>query len=197
MMPTDPVLLTAIAQTIIALAALIASISVPVVLYRGQKRRERLELIRALREMWVSIDAALIHDDRLLRIADEFLDPDSRTLSPDQRAKKWLGYMTLNVVFMDYLCAKHGVHERDAMVSLKAHLSRLLRDPDIFALTQSSAAYEPGFRTLCRTIHDSLPKASTPTTPTSPDASMTAAQPATLVPARAALAHAPDAAPNA
>lgn len=156
----DPITLQTVsgmAQAVIALAALIASIAIPFVMYQGQRRRETVEFIRSVREM-LTVDATALENPELLDIADQSLAPESRTRSQAERKKSWLGLMVLNIVYMDFRGAKQGFHAEAALQTLEMALRTMLRDDEMYQLTQSPAANDKAFREFCRGIRDAIVK---------------------------------------
>lgn len=156
-------LISTIAQIVIALAALVASITIPLRIRSAQRQRETIDLIHAVRSMWVSIDSVVLQNDELIEIADSILDPRGKPASVRERKKKWIALMVLNAVYMDYLGASKGFHSRDGMRAVRKFLERLLVDDALFALTQKGGAYEDGFCDLCSEVRDSV--AATKTSP--------------------------------
>ena len=57
----DPVVI----QALTAVAALVASITVPTALYLVQRSRESLQYSRAVAEMWMAVDIAVLQNQEL------------------------------------------------------------------------------------------------------------------------------------
>jgi hypothetical protein len=143
-------ILNAVTQTLITLSGLIASIAIPIVIYRGQKRRETLEFILAIRNMWVSIDTIVLQNPGFLEIADSFLDPKGEKKSIKERKKTWLSLMVLNAIYMDYLGIKNGFHTKTALQAISYSLENYVIDDEFYSLTQNLGAYDNDFRALCK-----------------------------------------------
>lgn len=156
MKPDEVVTLTAIAQVILAVAALIGSIAVSLFVYYGTKQTSRLEYDRAIREWWNALDQIALSSDDMLTIADQLMDPASYSQSTEQRRRKWFAFIVLNALASTYIGAKLGLvrSTEDSVGIIKHHLRRLLVSDDIFSLSQ--AGYEPDFMALCRQVRDEL-----------------------------------------
>jgi hypothetical protein len=126
----------------------IASILIPIILYRSQKQKATLDYIKSGRDSWIQIDLALIGKPDLLRHADSILAPGSEHLSDEQREKIWLSLMILNVAFSDFIGLKYGYHEREEKKTLVKFISNLMQDETTYNLSQN--AYNEAFRALCR-----------------------------------------------
>ena len=142
--------MSSIAQTVIALAALIASIAIPLVLHRAQRRREALEFIHAVRSMWVSIDTIVLQRDELLQVAEAIPEAGAEPTGVARHQERWLSLMFLNAFYMDYLGATHGFHPEQALETLRQVLKSYVANERFYALTQYPGAYDPGFREFCR-----------------------------------------------
>ena len=148
-------MMSSVAQSVIALAALIASIAIPLIIYKAQKRRETLEFIHAVRTMWISIDTTVLQRDELMEIADSILEPHVPNRDLKERQRSWIALMILNAVYMDYLGAKNGFHSKMALSGLSAFLKDFLINDAVFQKTQSEA-YDAGFRQFCREVKQSI-----------------------------------------
>jgi hypothetical protein len=158
-------LISVIAQTTIAVLALVASIAIPLRIRNAQRRRETLDFIHAVRSMWISIDSVVLQDDELLQIADSVLAPDTGALTVAERKKNWISLMVLNAIYMDYLGAINGFHSKQALETLRHSLGTLLADERFYQLTQSRGAYEDGFRLLCQDVRKAHTVPGTPLNP--------------------------------
>src|SRR5262245_56919353 len=99
MMSTDQIqAYSAIAQTVIAFLSVILSGAVAYLVYRGTKVIAALEHSRALKEAWMTFDAAALANDDLLVAADELMDLGTRGDALALRRKRWLGFMVLNIL---------------------------------------------------------------------------------------------------
>lgn len=132
-----------------SLLTAIASILIPIILYRSQKQKATLDYIKSGRDSWIQIDLALIGRPSLLRQADRILSPDSEQLSDEEREKIWLALMILNVAFSDFIGLKYGYHEREERKTLLGFIRNLMKDETTYNLSQN--AYNEAFRAACRT----------------------------------------------
>lgn len=152
------------AQTVIAAAALISSIAIPLILYQGQKRRETLEFIQAVRSMWVSIDTVVLQSDDLIEAADAIIAPGAQAFSVQERRQTWMAMLILNAVYMDYLGAINGFHPKlgvifwsrsKALEPIRELLKTYVQGDLFYELSQSVVAYDKEFRDLCREMRKS------------------------------------------
>ncbi|MBS3896358.1 hypothetical protein [Silanimonas sp.] len=155
-------LISVVAQTMIAVLALVASIAIPLRIRNAQRRRETLDFIHAVRTMWISIDSVVVQDDELLKIADSVLAPGSEALTPAERKKNWISLMVLNAIYMDYLGVINGFHSKQGLKMVRHSLRTLLVDDGFYHLTQSRA-YDDGFRELCQEVRKALTVTGAPT----------------------------------
>ena len=129
------------------LAALVAGIVIPIILYRSQKQKATLDYIKAGRDSWIQIDLALIGSPALLRQADSILAPGSKAVSDEERQKTWIALMILNVAFTDFIGLKYGYHEQEEKETLNNFIKTLMRDELTYKLSQQ--AYNRAFRETC------------------------------------------------
>jgi hypothetical protein len=146
MTPETVQLWSTVAQVALSFAALIASVAIPLVIYYGQRRLARLEYIRSMRDSWLTIDTAVIHDERLMKLADEVNDPSAGELSADDRTRKWFGYMFMNIAFADFLGSQYRLNYKGALTQVRSGLKNLLRCSAVRSIVE---AYPPDFRALC------------------------------------------------
>ena len=139
---------------IASLLPAIASILIPVILYRSQKQKATLDYIKSGRDSWIQIDLALLGKPALLRHADTILSPGSEHLSDEEREKIWLGLMILNVAFSDFIGLKYGYHEREEKKTLVGFIRNLMKDETTYNLSQN--AYNEAFRALCREAREEV-----------------------------------------
>lgn len=130
------------------LATGMASIVIPIILYRTQKQKATLDYVKSGRDSWIQIDLSLMGNPHLLRQADSILAPDTGDLSDEQRQKTWMALMILNVAFSDFLGLKYGYHEQDEKGMLDTFIRTLMRDELTYRLSQQ--AYNEAFRAACR-----------------------------------------------
>ncbi len=139
------------AQVVVSLASVASSIVLSVVAVVAGRRLARYEQHRVMRQGWVELDALALSDPNLLVIAESVMNPGG-TGSVESLQKKWFAYIALNNLATDYAFARHG-HAADpgyVLALTEYHLSRLMLDDDVFALTQDG--YEAEFAKLCRDI---------------------------------------------
>lgn len=141
-------LIMEITSFIASLLTGIASILIPIILYRSQKQKATLDYIKSGRDSWIQIDLALIGRPALLRQADSILSPGSEHISDAEREKIWLALMILNVAFSDFIGLKYGYHEREEKKVLHGFIRNLMQDETTFSLSQN--AYNEAFRAACR-----------------------------------------------
>ena len=158
MKPDEISAIAAVAQAVLALAALIGSIAISVFVYSGSKRIARMEYERSVREAWNNLDAVALSSDEMLKIADQMMDPLSAARSLEERRRRWFAYLVLNALASSYVGAQQGLTKspKGTLDICEHHLNRLLLDKDIFELTQQG--YEGEFMALCRVIHKKLQK---------------------------------------
>lgn len=149
---------SSVAQAVIALAALIASIAIPYVVHQAQRRRESLEFIHAVRSMWISIDAIVLQRDELLQIAESIPNPTTELTGVARQQERWISLMFLNAFYLDYLGATKGFHSEEALQVLRQPLKNYVANDRFYALTQDPGAYDPGFREFCRGAKSSAVK---------------------------------------
>ncbi|CAD5107492.1 hypothetical protein [Zestomonas carbonaria] len=143
----------------------IASVVIPVILYRSQKQKATLDYIKAGRDSWIQIDLGLLDKPDLLRQAESILSSGSEPPSDEEIQRKWLALMILNVAFSDFIGLKYGYHELEERDKLFNMIKSLMADEDIYRLSQQ--AYNEEFRKECRKAREEAtgaPAASIPET---------------------------------
>lgn len=143
----DPVVI----QALTAVAALVASITVPTALYLVQRSRESLQYSRAVAEMWMAVDIAVLQNQELLSLSSFLVETKDAKPSMTDLRKAWLGYMVLNTVYMEHLGDRRRLwwwQQRRADGPLRV----VLRDDDVYRLSQSDNAYDKKFRKVCKKI---------------------------------------------
>lgn len=146
----------------------LASILIPIILYRAQKQKATLDYIKSGRDSWIQIDLALLNQPQLLRQADAVLAPHTSDISDEERQKTWISLMILNVAFSDFIGLKYGYHELEEKQMLYNLIATLMQDELTYKLSQN--AYNEAFRSACRdartkilaTTSEALPSSGNP-----------------------------------
>src|SRR4051794_19065344 len=119
-----------VAQAILALATLIATATVTVLVYFGTRTIARIEHDRGIRDAWNNIDALALADESILQVAESLLpQPGSGTRTSAEAKRKWLAFMLLNTLSSMYNAARRGVtrSRADALLTCEYQLSSLVR----------------------------------------------------------------------
>jgi hypothetical protein len=150
MKPDEVAAIAAIAQAVFAFAA----IAIAVVVYRASNLIARMQYEWSVREAWNALDSVALSDERMLVMADRLMDPSSTNRSLEAIQRKWFVFMVLNALASSYMGAKRGLTQskKDTLSICTHHLSRLVVDDEIFALTQHG--YEKDFSAFCRNIRE-------------------------------------------
>jgi len=147
--------LTGVAQTVIALATLIVTAAVTVLVYVGTKAIARIEHDRGIRDAWNAIDAIALSDEAMLAVAESLMpQPGGTPRSVEEARRKWFAYMILNALSSTYSAARRRVtrSRSDALATCAYHVGILVQHDDIYALTQEG--YNPAFAAFCREIRE-------------------------------------------
>ncbi len=150
----------AVAQAALALAGVISTLILGLVVYKSTSRIARLEHARSMRETWVTIDGLALADPTTLTLADALL-PQPPHPDASFARKRWFVLAYLNPIATAHQGAIDGIYgpEKDDVVAgIRAQLATLLRDDDVFWVTQNHG-HEASFQALCRTIRDGYSKA--------------------------------------
>jgi hypothetical protein len=146
--------IAAVANVVLALAALAGSVAVALYVNKSQSQAERLAFFHSLGEAWINIDLAALSNDDLLVAADNLMDPRNAD-EPDlnRRRKRWFAYAVMNVVLARYKGAEDGILEpkEEVLAGCRSLLATLVRDDDIYEITQGHG-YEPAMQELCRDL---------------------------------------------
>jgi hypothetical protein len=154
----------AVANVILALAALTGSVAVALFVHYAQSRSEQLSFFHSLGSAWIDIDLAALSDDELLVVADNLMDPSTVHDDIKSRKKRWFAYAVMNVVLARYKAAEDGILEpkEDVVAGCRALLKTLVADDEIYEITQGHG-YEPWMEAACREPREqhlaSLPEA--------------------------------------
>jgi hypothetical protein len=153
MKPDEIAALAGVAQAIVAVATLVATVVVSVLVYIGTRKIARIEHDRGVRESWNTIDALALSDPSVLRLIEEILPaPGSSARDIEMARRKWLAYMLLNTLSSTYNGATRGLtrSKSDALSVCEYHVAALVRHDDIFALTQEG--YSDSFAAFCKRV---------------------------------------------
>jgi hypothetical protein len=146
--------IAAVANVILAMAAVVGSIAVALYVHYSQQRAERLSYFHSLGQAWISVDLAALSDDQLLVTADNLMDPANiPEPSIERRRKRWFAYAVMNLVLARYKGAEDGilVPKEEVVAGCRNMLSTLMRDDDIYMMTQGHG-YEPWMQEVCREL---------------------------------------------
>ena len=125
--PTWIQAVSAIAQSVIALATLLLSL----VLWGSSKRHARADYMRTLEESWNQLNATILANPKLLTIADSVFGISIDGV-PEDRARRYFAFFALNILEASYLGQTHGLVEN--AYHMNDILDRLLSDPEIAKL---------------------------------------------------------------
>jgi hypothetical protein len=145
---------TAIAQALFAVAALIGSVAVTLYVHYSQIRAERVSFNHSLGEAWIDIDLAALSSDELLIVADNLMDPRNKSETDiNRRRKRWFAYAVMNVVLARYKAAEDGILEPKEHVKAgcRALLGTLVEDDDVYEITQGHG-YEDWMSEICHDL---------------------------------------------
>jgi hypothetical protein len=134
-------LISTTAQAVIALAALIASVCIPLALERRSKRQARAQYQKSIHDMWMHFDEVALTSTEYLKLADSILEPHNGHLTDGERVKRWLGYMIWNMVHCSFMAIEHGLSLRSNDVErqdLEARIRGLCRDPMMLQILNES-----------------------------------------------------------
>lgn len=153
MTPDEISALAAVAQTLLALAALIGSVAVSMLVWYGTRRIAKLDYERSIREAWIAVDTAALSNDQMLVMADTLMDPKNENDDLERRRRRWFAYTVLNAITSSYFGAKHNLTQSQKVTieGCRQLLGPLLRHDEIFEITQGHG-YEDEFSEFCREI---------------------------------------------
>ena len=146
--------IAAVANVVLALAALVGSVAVALYVHYGQVRAERLSFFHSLGQAWISVDLAALADDELLVTADNLMDPANvNEKNLHRRRKRWFAYAVMNLVLARYKGAEDGILEpkEEVIAGCRGMLATLMQDDDIYSITQGHG-YEPWMSAVCREV---------------------------------------------
>jgi hypothetical protein len=145
----------AVANVILALAALTGSVAVALFVHYAQARSEQLSFFHSLGSAWIDIDLAALTDDELLVVADNLMDPANVHDDIKSRKKRWFAYAVMNVVLARYKAAEDGILEpkEEVVAGCRDMLKTLVADDEIYEITQGHG-YEPWMSAACRELRE-------------------------------------------
>ena len=143
--------IAAIAQISVAVTALVVSAAITWIVNKRMKRMADLLYWRALGNAWAEIDKFAMATDQNLAMVDHLFHPDLADQPLEDRRKRWLGYLVLNVFSDTY----HGVQTPPEIGPKSGHRDRvrkelepLMQDDVVFCLSQSGL-YSSEFEEVC------------------------------------------------
>jgi len=150
----------AIAQTVIALLALIATILLTYFIYRYTVAIAKLEYTRSIRAAWLTIDSIALSSDEMLKIADSLMDPNATPNNDpiELQRKRWFAFMVYGI--LDSIHEGHKkkfLKDEDAKLAFEQLLFPLIRDSNTYIITQSRG-HTSGFSTYCRKMREAYEK---------------------------------------
>ena len=143
--------MAAVANVVLALAAVVGSVAVALYVHYAQQRAERLSYFHSLGQAWITVDIAALADEELLVTADNLMDPANiGETDMNRRRKRWFAYAVMNLVLARYKGAMDGILEpkEEVLAGCRGMLANLMRDDDIYAMTQGHG-YEPWMSEVC------------------------------------------------
>ncbi len=146
-------LVCTIVQAVSAVAAVIATAWIALIVDRSARMLAKWEHERAVRDSWSNIDAVALENPDLLRVADDLLHKPNSPLTEAERKKRWFGYMLCNVLESSLFANKLGVSEDQQRVveGVKQILRPAVADDGFFEITQQHGQH-PEFSRLCREV---------------------------------------------
>jgi hypothetical protein len=149
----------AIAQSLLAVAALLSSVAVALYVWYGQAEMTKRQIEKSTRDSWIAVDLAALANDGTLIAADNLMDPKNAQDPIEKRRKRWFGYAIMNIIIERYDAAQQGLigPKEDAINSCKELLSVLVADDDIYEITQGHG-YETRIKALSREIRAEVMK---------------------------------------
>lgn len=123
--------LTSASNVIMALGA----VAIPLVLYEAQQRMAAAEYVRSLHETWLNLDMTLLSSDRnheLMQMMDEINEgPSTPSKTLDDRKRKWIRYMLLNIMYSEYIALSHSIHLDGSIDALINRMERFKGDTEM------------------------------------------------------------------
>jgi hypothetical protein len=146
--------------TLILLALqLLATVAIAWVVHQSAARVARVNILRSLRETWVSIDSFALGDERTLAIADALLPEHPTHQTVDFSRKRLFLLAYLNPIATWFHAAEEGIYgakTEENLEVVRGLLKSVLVDEDAYWVTQHHW-YGESFARLCDDIHASLP----------------------------------------
>lgn len=161
-------LVCTIIQAVSAVAAVIATAWIAMIVDRSARLLAKWEHERAVRDSWSNIDAVALGNPELLRVADGLLHPPNPQMTDAERQKRWFGYMLCNVLESSLFANKLGVSaDRERVIQgVKEILRPAVADDGFYEITQQHGQH-PEFSRLCREVRSQIakPRPPAPSTP--------------------------------
>lgn len=139
-----------------AVATLVVTVVISIILQRWSSRVARTEHERSLREWWNTLNETALSSEEMLLVADKLMHPSAVGQTVEEKRRRWFAFLVLNALSSSFLGAQDGLSrsKEDTVGIVKHHLRILLPSDDIYELSQQG--YEPGFAALCREVRDEL-----------------------------------------
>ena len=149
--------ITAVAQSVLAIASLVSSIVIGLYVWYGQSEMTKRQIEKSTRDSWIAVDLAALENDSTLVAADNLMDPKNVNDPIEKRRKRWFGYAIMNIIIERYDAAQQGLigPKEDAINSCKELLRPLMLDDDIYEITQGHG-YETRIKVLCKEIRNEV-----------------------------------------
>lgn len=142
----------AIAQLIVGISSVVVTAVLSLLLYLGSRQIANIDFWRSTRDAWQLIDSNALSDDDTLRMADSLFHPNLADQTSDERRKRWIGYMVLNVFQSQYFGPTRSAPDVEEMRrSTLVQLTALVTDDVFYRLTQSGI-YNQELEEACRKI---------------------------------------------
>lgn len=136
---------TSIVQAIAAVVIGAAAAGISIVSYRESQRSTKQNFDRELRTAWMLVDQVALSDGNLLRVAEAVMYPSaSGESSIAKLQKKWFSYLMLNPLSVTYFGLQKGLLDEEVKQGFEYELMSMLRDPEVYALTQTGLYGEFG-----------------------------------------------------
>ena len=136
---------TSIVQAIATVVIGAAAAGISVLSYRESNRSTNRNFDRELRNAWMLVDQVALSDGSLVRVAESVMYPTaSGESSIEKLRKKWFSYLMLNPLSVTYSGIQEGILDEENKQGFEYELTSMLRDPEVYALTQTGQYGEFG-----------------------------------------------------
>ena len=127
MKPDEIQAFAAIAQTVLALVAVLCSIAVSLFVYFGSVRVAKSQYLRTVFDAWMALDTCLLDRPELLQVV-ESIDRHGRWPGqPEDSTKRMVACLLLNPLCSFYYGVINGYIEKQSLTKLEKSLARLIR----------------------------------------------------------------------